>query len=259
MRALTQREARLGVDFAAVLVTGSVAVALAALTWHLLGHSGIATPVPVTAAPLAPSLDLGAVKAFAPFGIAAPTPIAGAAGDPSTLGLQLRGVMLARPQSASTALISVGTGPAVAYAAGMTLPGGAVLDGIEYDLVTLRVNGALQTLAFPVKPGGGAPPAASPAPAVALPAIPRPGDPRGLLESLGATPGADGYRIGATLAPAMRAAGLQPGDLVAKVNGVALGDVNQDKRVFDAAVAAGYARVEVVRDGKRIALSFPLQ
>ncbi len=271
MRAPTPRQAVLGVDLVAVLVAGSIAVALAGLTWHLLGHTGdrgrvIAAVSPVTAAPL----DLTPVTQFAPFGVAVAGPAPGVAGDPAALGMQLRGVLLARPASASTALISTTGAPAQAYGVGAILPGGAVLDGIEYDLVTLRVNGQLQTLSFPVKPGGSStasPLAPGPTPIPAAPgASPletlraRINDnPRGLLDSLGATATPEGYRVGAGAADTVRKLGLQPGDIVEKVNGVALGDVTRDKQVFDAAVASGFARVDVLRDGQHLALSFPLR
>ena len=57
----------------------------------------------------------------------------------------------------------------------------------------------------------------------------------------------------------MRGAGLAPGDVVEKVNGVQVGDAERDRRLFDEAVVSGRARVEVVRDGRRIILSFPLR
>ncbi len=271
MRTPTQRPLALGVDLAAVLVAGSVAVALAGLTWHVLGHTGdrgrvVAAVSPTAAAPL----DLTPVTQFAPFGVAVAGPAPGVAGDPAALGMQLRGVLLARPANASTALISTTGAPAQAYAVGATLPGGAVLDGIEYDLVTLRVNGQLQTLSFPAKPGGSSassPLAPGPTPVAAAPnASPletlraRVNDnPRGLLDSLGATATPEGYRVSSGASETVRRLGLQPGDIVEKVNGVALGDVNRDKQVFDAAVAAGFARVDVVRDGQHLALSFPLR
>jgi len=271
MRAPTARQAALGVDLVAVLVAGSVAVALASLTWHMLGHTGDGGRVvaAISSVPAAP-LDLTPVMQFAPFGTAVVGPAPGVAGDPAVLGMQLRGVLLARPASASTALISTTGAPVQAYAIGAALPGGAILDGIEYDLVTLRVNGQLQTLGFPAKPGGSSASSVfAPAP-TSIPASPgaspletlraRVNDnPRGLLDSLGATATPEGYRVGAGASETVRKLGLQPGDVVEKVNGVALGDVSRDKQVFDAAVASGFARVDVIRDGQHLALSFPLR
>lgn len=83
MRVPTPRQLALGVDLAAVLVAGSVAVTLAGLTWHLLGHTGdrgrvVAAVSPAAAAPL----DLTPVTQFAPFGVAVAGPAPGVAGDP---------------------------------------------------------------------------------------------------------------------------------------------------------------------------------
>lgn len=265
---MTPRQIDLAVGLVAVFVVASVAVALAQVTWRLAGADDGRTRVAaIAAAPPAPPLDLSPITRFAPFGTAVAAP--GVAGDPSALGLQLKGIMLARPQSASSALIAAASGPAKAFAVGDTLPGGAILDTIEYDLVVLRVNGQLQTLAFPTKPGGGTaatagpatpigpqPQLGNPAPVEAYRA--RAADPESLLNTLGAAATPDGYRIGATPSDDMRRAGLQPGDIVEKVNGQAVGDPAHDRALFDQAVIAGTVRVEVVRDGKRIAMSFPL-
>ncbi len=217
----------------------------------------------VIARPAAVPVDLGPLRRFAPFGRRAATP--GAPGDPS-LGLDLRGIMLTRPAAASIALIAAAGGPAKGYAVGAMLPGGAVVDAIEYDLVVLRSNGQVVTLALPAKPGGAAAPAGTaraPTPAITT-ADPieahhaREQDPLTLLGSLGATPGAGGYRVGASLSDDLQRAGLKPGDVVEKVGGQPVGDPARDRTLFDDAVVAGRMQVEVVRDGRRVALSLPL-
>ncbi len=265
---MTPRTIDRGVALIAVGVVASVAAALAGVTWRLIGADDGRTHVAaVSATPPPPPLDLSPVTRFAPFGQL--VALTGTTGDPTALGLQLRGIMLAHPQSASSALIAAAGGPAKAFAVGETLPGGAVLDAVEFDLVVLRVNGQLQTLAFPVKPSaasgvvpeptlvpGPQPEVGNPAPIEAYRA--RAADPLSLLGSLGATATPDGYRVGATPSEDMRRAGLQPGDIVEKVNGQAVGDPARDRALFDEAVVSGRVRVEVVRDGKRIAMSFPL-
>jgi general secretion pathway protein C len=266
---MTPRTVDRGVALIAVGVVASVAVALAGVTWRLTGADDGRTHVAaVSAAPPPPPLDLSPITRFAPFGQV--VAVAGIAGDPSALGLQLRGIMLAHPQSASSALIAAAGGPAKAFAVGETLPGGAILDAVEFDLVVLRVNGQLQTLAFPVKAGAAGPVApaapaieAGPQPQVGNPAPveayrARAADPLSLLGSLGATATPDGYRVGATPSDDMRRTGLLPGDIVEKVNGQAVGDPARDRALFDEAVVSGRVRVEVVREGKRIAMSFPL-
>lgn len=265
---MTPREADLGVELVAVAVVASVAIALAQLTWRLTGAEDGRSHVAVVAiaVPSRP-LDLTAVSRFAPFGTLVAAP--GVAGDPSALGLQLRGIMLARPQPASTALIAAAGGPVKVFGIGDTLPGGAILDAVEFDLVVLRINGQLLTLAFPAKPvSGSVAPGASPQAAVPLPQVgnhapveqlrARAADPQSLLGSLGASATPEGYRVGPAPSDELRRAGLQPGDIVEKVNGQAVGDPARDRALFDEAVVAGRVRVEVVRDGKRIALSFPL-
>ena len=84
-------------------------------------------------------------------------------------------------------------------------------------------------------------------------------DPQRVLDDLVLVATEDGYEVGADPAEPVRRAGLEPGDLVAKVNGQQVGDIARDRRLFDEVVASGRARVEVVRDGRRMALSFPLR
>ena len=252
------------VDLLALAVVVSVAIAAGPVTWRLLGRDGgrRAAAALVSRSP-EPAVDLASLRQLAPFGTRVVA--GGVPGDPTALGLQLRGVMLARPAASSIALIAAAGGPAKGFAVGETLPGGAILDSVEYDLVVLRVGGQLVTLALPVKTGAAAVPAtAGPIP-VAGPSGPievyraRAQDPASLLGSLGATATADGYRVGPSPSDDLRRAGLQPGDVVTKVDGQAVGDPARDRALFDAAVVAGRMRVEIVRDGKHIALSFPLR
>ena len=256
------------VDALALAVIVSVAVAAGPVTWRVLGRDdGRRAVSAAVAAPVAPPVDFGPLKHLAPFGHPASVP--GVTGDPTALGLQLRGVLLARPAAASIALISAANGPAKGFAVGATLPGGAILDAVEFDLVVLRVNGQVETLALPVKSGAatvpvaGVPPLTPVAPTTTT-AGPieqyraRAQDPVSLLGSLGATAGPEGYRVGAAPSDDLRRAGLQPGDIVEKVNGEAVGDPVRDRKLFNDAVVAGRIRVDVVRDGKHLALSFPL-
>lgn len=256
------------VDALALAVVVSVAAAAGPMTWRLLGRdTGRADVAAVAPAPVEAPLDLTPLRRFAPFGTRVAA--AGVPGDPSALGLQLRGVMLTRPAAQSVALISAAGGPAKGFAVGATLPGGAILDAVEFDLVVLRVGGQLVTLGLPAKPGsadarayGGAaatPAAGAPAAAGPIESYRQAAqDPLSLLGSLGATAGADGYRVGSQPSDDLKRAGLLPGDVVEKVNGEAVGDPVHDRKLFDDAVVAGRMRVDIVRDGKHIALSFPL-
>ena len=84
-------------------------------------------------------------------------------------------------------------------------------------------------------------------------------DPQAVLDELGLVATAEGYRVADGASEAVLRAGLLAGDLVATVNGQQVGNIQRDLNLFDEITAAGHARVEVVRDGRRMALSFPLQ
>lgn len=168
---VSERQARIGVDIATGLVVASVAVALAGLTWRIAGDAGdVVAPAPIAAVnPVAPGpADLGGALALAPFGRSA------VAAGPTSLGVELRGILLADPRSASTVLIGTPGGPTVAYTMGQTITGGATIDAIAIDHVALRVADRLETLSFP-KPGAGTTQVATATlPAVPLTAPPQP-------------------------------------------------------------------------------------
>ncbi|HEX8445939.1 MAG TPA: type II secretion system protein N [Sphingomonas sp.] len=270
---MSRSRAEIGVDLFTGAVIVSVAVALAGLSWRIAGDSGLPARAPVAApVPTAAPVDLSAITGSAPFGSAAAVPTTAATG-----GLMLRAVLFARPASASTALISSGDTPALLVHIGDPAPGGAVVDSIAIDHVVLRTASGLQTLAFP-KPGAPATPAdpsgtPTPQPFVGLPtptapvpiqsaplSLPPPmglDAPAAFLDSIGATATAGGYRIGPNAAPAMRAAGLQPGDVVKKVNGAMVGDIDRDRMLFAAAANGTPLRIELVRNGRTIAVSLP--
>jgi general secretion pathway protein C len=292
---------KVGVDVVTVVVAASVALALADLTWRLLGEPGgpARTEAPAPARAARAAIDVSAIVALAPFGEAAQL---GAVGAPTGSPLVLKGVFAAGGSSRSAALIEA-DGRVQSYAVGEVVPGGGVIEAVAVDHVLIRVAGRLETLAFPTgaAPSGSAaaasPPPTGPATApaarssgvaairslippeasgVARPAPPAPpaaapgaaletlnrraaDNPQALLQSLGAERTGNGYRIGPGVSDDLRRAGLLPGDVIERVNGAPVGDVERDRRVFEQAVASGRARVDVVRDGKRLSLSFPLR
>lgn len=274
---MTPRQASRAADIFTGLVVASVAVALAGLTWHLLG-AGPTDPAPsaTAAAPAAPA-DIAPALALAPFG----RPDASSA-QPTALAIQLRGVILADPPSASTALIAPTGGRPVSYGVGQAVPGGATIEEIAFNRVLLRVNGRLERLDLPkVSAGGeapsGPPPAvpqpgavpatgpsdgsgAQPMQAIAPPPAPAAGaDAASLLEGLGAAPVGGAYRIGADPSPAARKAGLLPGDVIERINGLPATAVASDRQLIAQVMAGGPAQIEVTRGGKRIAFSFALR
>lgn len=272
---------RFAADLLTVVVVASVGVALAGLTWRLAGSSGLplADGPLETARPAAAPVDISRIMAAAPFGAGAAAPQAVAS------DLQLKAILFAHPSAASSVMVSANGGPAQSYLIGAILPNGAVLESVAFDQAVIRTGAGQQVLAFPrALPSGGAagnatgagdaaavralipaaaqgapPPSPAPAPNQRAASIaPGPG-PASVLDSLGATPAGSGYRIGAAPAPQFQAAGLRSGDVIERVNGNAVGNPQNARSLFDAAMAAGSAQIELVRDGKRITLSIPLR
>lgn len=107
------------------------------------------------------------------------------------------------------------------------------------------------------------PPPPPPPPAGTQP--PAPGTPQNsssgnaLIDSLGATVTAQGYRVGPALSPQLRQAGLAPGDVVASVNGVSASALAANPGRLAQMMASGQARVEVLRGDDRVTVSVPLR
>lgn len=279
-----------------VVVVGSLAVALAGLTWRLVGWDDGRTEVAVaesvtplggTAATPGADADVARIVSLAPFGGATAT----VGGLPaSTLGLVLKGIVSAYPPSASTALIAVGEGPATLYGVGQTPVGDAVIESIEVDHVILTTGGARQRLDFPTPvvtdPAAAAAPATPGAGitiAPAVPASPPPssaasasaaGNAPAAQSSGGAAPAANvaaaaagagvtatasGYRIGPNPSAELRRFGLQPGDVIETLNGEAVGNTGLDQQLIERARAAGQARVVILREGRRLTVNLPLR
>lgn len=287
-----ERAGELAVRAAGAVVVASVALALAGLTWRLTGwddgRAAIVTAETLPPRVAGPDPDVVRIVGLAPFG-GGP----GATGLPaSTLGLVLKGVLLAWPPEASLALIATGEGPAQSYGVGASPAGNAVIEAIEIDRVILKVGDRRELLGFP-EPALAAPPATTPgagitiapvtpppspeaaaalataspiasaaaaaAAAQARPAPPPTVDPAAAVAAMGATPVAEGYRIGANPPAELRRFGLRPGDVIETLNGESVGDLANDRALVQRAVASGGARVEIVRDGRRLTLTFPLR
>ncbi|WCT72881.1 type II secretion system protein N [Sphingomonas naphthae] len=270
---MTPRQTRIAADIFTGAVIASVAIAFAGLTWRLA--AGLGTPAPAAPIPTLPrpQVDVSPIVALAPFG-------SGATGAPTPTGLplELKGVMLAIPSDASTALIASAGGAApIAYRIGQAVPGGGPIETIGIDNVIFSVSGHREQLAFP-KPGAtapsatqaappiinpGAPPAMavqSPPPGAAPPPPPMgagPMSPQAMLSSIGAEPINGGYRVGQSLSPTVRAAGLQPGDVVESVNGTKLGNPAQDQQTLAAAMRSGTVRIDVMRGSQHMTLALP--
>ena len=266
---------RIGLVVLAAGLTVSVAIAGASATWHALGHfpevRGSADIQSSRAVATPP--DLSPIVALAPFGVSvqAEGPL-----QATSANLTLKGVILANPARQSTALISESGGDLRAVAIGETLPGGAVLDAVAADHVVLLIGGRRETLSFPESqsssgvaairaaiPGANGGVAAttqnSPQEAIDTYRQKIADNPQTVLDEFSVSASAEGYRVGPNAAPNVRRAGLMPGDLVVRVNGVAVGDVEKDRSHFETVVASGRARIEVIRNDRLLILSFPLR
>jgi general secretion pathway protein C len=147
---VTPRQVRIGVDIFAALVVASVGVALAGLSWRLLGDPGSRLSASLMAARPARPVDIAPLIALAPFGT---TAVSGAAAQTGNLPLTLRGIIFARPTTASSALISVGDATPVVVRIGQSV-GSSNVGSIEIDHVVLVSGGAQTILAFPQSSGG---------------------------------------------------------------------------------------------------------
>ncbi|KKL73166.1 hypothetical protein LCGC14_2077640, partial [marine sediment metagenome] len=84
-------------------------------------------------------------------------------------------------------------------------------------------------------------------------------NPAQVLNDIGLIASDEGYVIAEQHDSGVRLAGLRPGDLVSRVNGQQVGNVEQDVSFFDEVAASDQARLEIQRDGETIVLSFPLK
>ncbi len=267
------------------LVVVSIAVGAAGLVWRLSGLDDGRDRIALARTGPGPSAstDIMPILNLAPFGAA------DAGVEVTASGMILKAVFMAYPAEASSAVISVGESPPTPVRPGQTLTGGAVVQSIGIDHVVLLVGGQTERLAFPKPPdtpsGDEAtapvapPPPPGPAPApTARAAAPAPsggagmvpsvvetyrqrlaGNPQGVAAELGITASAAGFRVGDNPPAELRAAGLRAGDLVEKVNNQPVGTLANARDVLDQAIVSGGARVEVIRDGRRLTLSFPLR
>lgn len=254
---LTPRQTRTALDLLTGAVIVSVAFALAGLTWRIAGHAGTGA-ITVPSGNSAPSgtADVASAIALAPFGKAA----TGDASQPTSLPLELRGVVAAQPASLSTAFIAVKGQDPVSYHIGENV-GGATLQSVLRDRVILSNGGRLEFLAFPdssATPAQAPPPGSNPVAGAANAVPPPPQAPpqsaSALIQRFGATQAQGGYRVGAN-APA----GLNPGDVLLAINGSALSDPNAAGAAFAAAQASGSATILILRNGNRLTLTVPLR
>ena len=230
--------------------------------------------------------SLASMELFGELQEAAPSQAA----PQTSLNLELQGVFIAPDTGQSTAIIGRKNEAGEVYRVGDRLPGNSTLSAVYSDHVLIRHGQRVERLpfadsAFRLPAGGAAPaPAAAGAGAGQAGALPRrqasaPGssarqvfqaysqrlqeDPAGLLAELGlravSPTEARGYHLGAAATqPLLQQAGLQPGDVILSVNGVALGQALQDSALIQQVLDAGLVRVEVQRGERRFFLTAPI-
>lgn len=250
--------------------------------WRLSGEDG---QIHAPAANLLPAeaarIDLAPILAFLPFGSSVTVPAQQEVTGETSLGLVLLGVTISVPAIGSRAIISGGDGPPRGYFVDEIITGAVSLSAIEQDHVVLNVDGRLETLSFVKRGGGAAPAKAGPDLRNLIPATGQTNAPvaestepdaviaryrdaieldaQGVMNRLGLEITDQGYRITEAASAGVRQAGFKAGDVVTTVNGQKVGDMAADQRYFDEVAASGRARVELLRDGQTIVMSFPLR
>lgn len=279
-----------------LLLLASLAFAAVRLIWHSQGHTAV---LPQPLPPLADSTEdtapreTGPIIALAPFGATVSDNIAPA---PATrkLDVLLRGVLVDPDPAASRAFLVV-EGQTSVFRLGdfvtsaelvaintdtVTLKSGEDLvivgfDGLEGAKTDTSRQAALPTesdpedpfarLAAAIVPGQGsidlreAPPPETTDEYISFWRDRITQNPQAAMDTVGIELVENGYRIKPDPNIGVTLAGLRPGDVVTRLNGQELGDLDRDRVLYDDVAASGIARLEVERDGRALLLTFPLR
>jgi general secretion pathway protein C len=197
----------------------------------------------------------------------------GLAAIPETqLRLVLRGVMASPDPRTATAIVADPDGHEDYYTVGKELPGGATLKEVHAQYIVLSRNGRLETLRLPtdaLKDANGvlAPSAAGGPEAGALLQQYRDQfikDPQSLANLLQGEPyWENGRMIGYRLRPGrdpgvLQKFGIQPGDVVTRVNGVSLTDPGGRLELLRNMNSATQFNVDLIRGGRPFSISIPI-
>ena len=246
-----------------------IAAQLAALLWRVLAAGGTtAGSAAITPPAPAPRIDLAAVVNAHLFGIAN---LSDAGSALSTVtNLVLAGTLAGLAPEHGWAIIGPTPQQAHVYETGASVPGGARLVAVFPNRVVLERGGVREQLMLPRLAGG-----TGTAPAVSY----APGGPAGqrsladsVSELVNQNPNAAnellrpqpvfaggqlrGYRVypGRNRAQFLRI-GLQPGDLVLSVNGVALDDPNRGLEILRSVGQGDAVTLSIDRNGQQQTLS----
>jgi general secretion pathway protein C len=175
------------------------------------------------------------------------------------LNLTLRAAISASDQQVAHAIIADDSGEENVYFINDSIPGGATLYRVEIDRVLLNRSGVLEALRLPrdfkqastktTRSRGTRPPSrgnvqqmiSENAASLSEVIRPQPFMPNGQLKGYRVFPGRNRQQF--------IALGLRPGDLVTKVNGVALNDPAQGMEIFRSLGSSNQVNVTVERNG----------
>ena len=277
---------------------GSLLWASAQIAWHVAGHTTV-LPVDITVpaaneVPATPT-NVGAIAALAPFGSPVSARVQDGQGTtPARLNIALRGVLLDSDPARSRAFLHV-DGDIGVYRLGddvqsaelvrietetIALKSGADIvvvgfDGVETgpassteqiaEAATDSANDPFARLSAALVAGQGsvdlrdAPPPETTDDYINLWRDRISRNPQVAMKAVGVELVENGYRIKADPNIGVTLAGLRAGDVIAGLNGRSIGDLDRDRKLYDEVAAAGIARLEVIRDGQSLLLTFPLR
>ena len=271
---------------------------VAVLGWQLADLSWAMLPAPASATPAAPSPgtptethSAGQPRAAAKlaalhlFGEAAPpeqveaTPDTGADAPETELNLTLKG-LYAPGTGRGFAIIAAGNGSEDVYSVGDTIAGGARISAIFADRVVLRRNGRAETLRLanvevaPAEPEGRVADAGERGVASDEDAIARRAgelrtqlteNPLELARMVRFQPYVEdgelvGYRIQPRAAEAelLQDLGIQPTDVITRINEFSLSDPQQANQALQALRDARMINITLLRDGRSQRMSIPI-
>ena len=243
-----------------LLLLTLIAVQAARLVWTLVTPVG---PVGDWRAAVQPAPPSEAVLAdFDPFFRLS---AAGGPGVITSLNLKLHGVREDRATGRGSAIIALPNGTQGSFAVGEEIMPGITLAQVGFDSVTINRNGAAEQLFLDQsQPAQAAAPAtaapAAPARSASTPASPAPAaGGRAPNSQISLQPRMSGRQVnGITVGPgidggyALRAAGLQPGDVIISINGQPVTSVDQARTL--SRDAGGEVAVIVNRRGRAVPL-----
>jgi general secretion pathway protein C len=253
---------------AVIGLTLVLAYQLAHWTWVFVA------PAPVAAVPeSAPAVDLAAVARL--FGAAAPT--GSSASAAAAYGLKLKGVVAPTPGVAASAIFSTGSGKDLAVYVGREVRPGVKLVQVNPDHVIVSRGGVRERIDLETLRAAASASAAGSRAAGFKLSVARPGtnsfslsrkeldqalrDPNQLnyLGQIGTPPGG-GVRMDAAPAGSLaQKLGLQPGDVIKKVNGQSVASPGDLARLYQQFANISLVQAEIQRGNATLQLSYAIQ